>query len=1137
MARAHLTSEQKDAVLEAWLHSVEQRPASKDLPRATLVARVAPILDRIVEPDEAFPERLPSGRGLAQQRLVEGLALNELLAEYSLLRQHAVNEVSAADVPPSERTELLTDILQVVDAASDAATTEYEESTRYLQDAIENISLATLESVSLDDYLQRALTSFQHGNIDSAMIALREGDLLKPQTVVGLESSTLPPVKIGDGFVGQIAAERRPISVADLANDPRVLMRCWPRDQPVKAAYGIPILGPHEELEGVAVIGSTTAHDLSDRDRRAFAAIVRRIAWAITYWRLRNEVEIERASLQSLVGHLPAGVLMADSMGKIILHNSQFEAIWRRPFRPTETVGTFSRWPGFHGDGRPLRPDEWPIVRATTRGELVVNEEIELLRGDGSRATTLISSAPIRDQTGRLAGAVSVYVDTTRKKETERELRQLAAQAQHAEATQQLIADVGVVLFQADDAQTALDSFVDLLVPRQADFCSIHLLDEQGKAFAESAMRHVDASIAQRARKYLQPDPERGAVLQVIETRAPVVGAFEEIVKRFGLGERYVQELRTLSLEWLTLLPIIGRNRVLGVLLLSSSESRHDDDSQVLEILARRLSFAIDNLRLHAAARLAEAHFFGILSQSPDAIVSCDSEGRVLLFNASAQKIYGGPDTDVVGRSIDILVAERERSRLWTWMAESNGGEAPRLEVSSLRKSGEEFLAEVGVARLELGGRRLFTLFVRDLTQLKAAEAERERLLAAEHQRRVMLERLRESSLSVSAAEAAEHGGTSPVLQAVVDQARVLTNADFAAMGVGTDPDGPFDPCVWSDIALDKNAVIDRHPRLRGKLGAIVHLGQVVRITSMRAHPSFAVFAADHPDTEALLGVPVRLRGRSIGALFLSKRPGAGVFSDGDETIVSLLTGHAAIAVENAQLIERINAAVRVREGLLATVSHDLKNPLNAISLREQRLLMTSVDPELRGHAQAVRRAAGTMQWIIGGLLDAATLQEGHLKLAYDEHRLEDLLDEVLDLLDPIARQRSIKVVRPSAPVPPVRVDHARMIQVLSNLLGNAMKFSPDRGTITIAAQSGPEDLLVAVSDEGPGIPPDVMEHVFESYFTTGRTGTGLGLYIARGIVEAHGGRIWATSELGHGAKFHFTIPRSVPSDEARSNR
>jgi PAS domain-containing protein len=461
MARAHLTSEQKDAVLEAWLHSVEQRPASKDLPRATLVARVAPILDRIVEPDEALPEPLPSGRGLAQQRLVEGLALNEILAEYSLLRQHAVNEVSAADVPPSERTELLTEVLQVVDAASDAATTEYEESTRYLQDAIENISLATLESVSLDDYLQRALASFQHGNIDSAMIALREGDLLKPQTVVGLESSTLPPVKIGDGFVGKIAAERRPISVADLANDLRVLMRPWPPDRPVKAAYGIPILGPHEELEGVAVIGSTTAHDLSDRDRRVFAAIVRRIAWAIAYWRLRNEVEIERASLKSLVGHLPAGVLMADSTGKIILHNSQFEAIWRRPFRPTETVGTFSRWPGFHGDGRPLRPEDWPIVRASTRGELVVNEEIELLRGDGSRATTLVSSAPIRDQTGRVAGAVSVYVDTTRKKETERELRQLAAQAQHAEATQQLIADVGVVLFQADDAQTALDSFVD----------------------------------------------------------------------------------------------------------------------------------------------------------------------------------------------------------------------------------------------------------------------------------------------------------------------------------------------------------------------------------------------------------------------------------------------------------------------------------------------------------------------------------------------------------------------------------------------------------------------------------------------------------------------------------------------------
>ena len=277
----------------------------------------------------------------------------------------------------------------------------------------------------------------------------------------------------------------------------------------------------------------------------------------------------------------------------------------------------------------------------------------------------------------------------------------------------------------------------------------------------------------------------------------------------------------------------------------------------------------------------------------------------------------------------------------------------------------------------------------------------------------------------------------------------------------------------------------------------------------------------------SLLTLPIHRNGAVIGNLHLARRPGAAPFTSEDRASAELLVIHAAVAIDNAKLYDDIQAAVAAREDLLAVVSHDLRNPLNAILLREEMLERKHAGRELAEHARWVRRSVANMHRLIQGLLDVASLDAGHLALELEANEFRAVVDEVIDALGPIAAEGCIAL---DCRVPEARVatfDRERLAQVVYNLVGNAVKFTPPGGRITISAAISPAELEFEVSDTSRGIAPDVLPHIFKRYFTTehGRRSTGLGLHIAKAIVEAHGGRIWAASVPGKGATFHVTIP------------
>lgn len=214
---------------------------------------------------------------------------------------------------------------------------------------------------------------------------------------------------------------------------------------------------------------------------------------------------------------------------------------------------------------------------------------------------------------------------------------------------------------------------------------------------------------------------------------------------------------------------------------------------------------------------------------------------------------------------------------------------------------------------------------------------------------------------------------------------------------------------------------------------------------------------------------------------------------------------------------------------VLGMVTHDLRSPLCVITMNAQSIGACTADDYTREAAAEILRASARMERLLSDLLDVARIESATLRIKKRRHDVGSVLAEVRETYGALFSNRGLNFTV-EAPAQPVFAlfDHDRLIQVLSNLLGNAMKFSTAPGPVALAAAVRGDAIEFTVTDQGPGIHPDALPHVFERFWqidVQSRRGLGLGLYICRNIVEGHGGRIEAQSELGKGATFRFTLP------------
>ena len=284
------------------------------------------------------------------------------------------------------------------------------------------------------------------------------------------------------------------------------------------------------------------------------------------------------------------------------------------------------------------------------------------------------------------------------------------------------------------------------------------------------------------------------------------------------------------------------------------------------------------------------------------------------------------------------------------------------------------------------------------------------------------------------------------------------------------------------------------------------------------------------------MGLPLLARGPLvIGTLILFSSDPVRRYDARDLRLGEELGRRTSQTVENLQLYRAAQQAIQAREDVLKVVAHDLRNPLSTIQLSAQNITeRVSDDPQwkaIRRAADAISRATGRADRLIQDLLEVVRMEAGSLTVDRRPVAAHSLVSDAAESFAPMAAAAALELSTDvPGQLPPVLADRQRVLQIFSNLLGNALKFTPAGGHIRLGAREGQGEVFFSVQDSGPGIAADQLPRLFEPFWQAQKgdqRGAGLGLPIARGIAEVHGGRLWAESKPGEGSTFYFTLPRA----------
>ncbi len=540
----------------------------------------------------------------------------------------------------------------------------------------------------------------------------------------------------------------------------------------------------------------------------------------------------------------------------------------------------------------------------------------------------------------------------------------------------------------------------------------------------------------------------------------------------------------------------------------------------------------VQRQQVEAALRASEAKFAGILDIAADAVISVDEQQRILHYNSGAERIFGWTAGEIIGRELSILLPERFRAAHGAHLerfgasADSARVMGARREISGLRRDGREFPAEASISKLTLaGGERLYTVLLRDISERRRQDEARRRLTNA---MAVLGE-----TLEVVATE-----------QSIV-QLAVPWLGDGAILDVMTGADTlrrvPARPAEDATLAAALARVAER----------VLNLDSPSRVVDVLRHGTpelvatvddewLEAHASDADELErsralgmrSLLMLPLIAREHVLGVLTVFRSTNTQPFTEQERAIAAQLAERAAFALDNARLYETAQQATIARDHALGVVSHDLRNPISAIGMCARALMTATADgdEERQGLVRTIIDSTDLTQRMIRDLLDVASIEVGRLSVERRHVRVATVMERAHELFRRDADERDVSLsFAETGSLPPVSGDEVRLVQVLANLLGNALRFSERGGAVAVAAQLCEHGVEFSVSDNGPGIPEVELSRIFERYWTVRRNapkgGTGLGLAIARGIVEAHGGRLWAESSVGAGSTFRFTVP------------
>ena len=549
-------------------------------------------------------------------------------------------------------------------------------------------------------------------------------------------------------------------------------------------------------------------------------------------------------------------------------------------------------------------------------------------------------------------------------------------------------------------------------------------------------------------------------------------------------------------------------------------------------LLSRQREFEArvrDQERVSEALRASEAKFSGILAIAADAIISVDRDHKIVHFNRGAEEIFGYKADDAIGKHLDMLLPPRVRTvheehmRGFAQGPEAARRMGERRQIFGLRKGGVEFPAEASISKLDTPNGPLFTVVLRDVTDRKRAE-EDERFLAT------------------ASADLGRSLDFDTELRTVADLP-VPRLADACLVDVLV-PGDDFHRVASTRQREDLTAAlvrIEARPLSDDSPSPIVDVIRRARTEHVEQVDDEWLEANEDPavipqwralGAHSLLVVPLTVGETTFGAItFIAVDP-IRRFSADRRALAEKYAAAAATAVENARLYGVAQRATRARDEVLGIVSHDLRNPISAISMCARALEQTPPDDGAKrtGLLVTIRESTTWMNRLIQDLLDVANIERGTLSLEMQPLDPAQILLQARHMFEVEAVNHGIVLeVSAQTNLPRIAADGARVVQVLGNLLRNAIKFTPNGGRVLLAAERRDGTVVFSVSDTGQGIPLASHSRVFDRYWQASAGarsgGSGLGLSIAKGIVEAHGGTIWLASAPGQGSTFSFALP------------
>lgn len=516
----------------------------------------------------------------------------------------------------------------------------------------------------------------------------------------------------------------------------------------------------------------------------------------------------------------------------------------------------------------------------------------------------------------------------------------------------------------------------------------------------------------------------------------------------------------------------------------------------------------------HTAQQLAM--FASIVDSSEDAIISKDLQSRVTSWNKSAERMFGYTENEMLGQLIHILIPHERRSEEDAIIASLKMGKRiEHFETIRITKDGRELQVSLTISPMKDDAGTIIgaSKIARDITRQKQNEER--------------LEIINELGKSISS-----HLDTDTILQIVTDATTRLSGAAFGAFFYNK-IDVKGETYMLYALSGAPREAFDRFgmPRNTAIFNRTFTGAGIVRSDDITKDEQYGKNAPHngmprgHLPVVSYLAVPVISQsGVVLGGLFFG-HPKAAQFNAEHENLLSAIAAQAAIALDNAKLYNEINALSGKKDQFIGFASHELKTPVTTIKGYLDLADVADISP--KEVYSKIKKQVGRLEGIIGDLLDISKIQAGKMDLDFQKTSLTNLLTEGVESVD-----TSKHILKMENPVDDVMVvaDRQKLVQVLVNLLSNAVKYSNPNTTIRVSTQIIGDQVEIAVSDQGIGIPKEHLTNIFNQFYRVSShhiktKGMGLGLFISKEIMDAHGGSLWAESELNSGSCFHIVFP------------